>query len=107
MVHAVISTTVGNPIAGTSFFLWRTRGNPLFLLPNLIPGALRLGTIIASEKIVGVQFSRTAKVLSFWPFFPSGLAMPIEIASTLGKRQLLLAKIKKRYLPSLAKIKIS
>lgn len=98
VVNGVISTVVGNSVFATSMFLWQTRGNPLFLLYNLLPGALRLGTITASEKLTGVEFSKFSKALSLWPAFPGGWAMPYEVASTLGKHRTLFSKIKNRYL---------
>jgi len=100
LVNGVISAVVGGSVLATSTVLWRSRGNPLFLLYNLLPGVLRLGTIIASERLTGVEFSEVSKALSLWPAFPAGWAMPYEAASTLGKRRMLFAQIKNRYLTS-------
>jgi len=99
-VDGIISSAVGVPLLAASTAFWRTRGNPLILACNLIPGALRVGTIIYFEKRFGVQFSRESKVVSFLPTFPAGWAMPYEIATTLGKSRLLFSTVKERYLTS-------
>lgn len=100
LVNGIVSTAVGGSVLVSSTSLWRTQSNPLFLLYNLLPGVLRLGTIVASEKLTGVKFSQFSKALSLWPTFPAGWAMPYEAASTLGKRRMLFAQIKNRYLTS-------
>jgi len=82
-VHAVLSN-LGFVLGPASAAMVASTENPLALGLNLLPSALRLGSILATEKLFKVKFSRLSKAIAFWPFVGGGSAMPVEIASTLG-----------------------
>lgn len=75
--------------------LWKMRSDPLSVVVCglIIPGVVKLGSILAYEKRYGVEFSMLSKLLSI----PLGSAMPIEIAYTLGEGPWLVNEIKERY----------
>jgi len=99
--QALISTWVGVPIGGGSLWFLIRHRDPSLLPYNLIPSALRLGTILFSEKLLDVEFDWISKVFALF----SGWAMPVEIALMSKEHQLLLNEIKERYVkPPLARV---
>lgn len=108
-VHAAICTVGSAAIAfrfGPDFLrtqsltslLWRMRSDSFFAAYSLILGVAKLVPVLVSEKRYGVEFSIGSKLLSLWPFFGGGSAMPIETAYTLGEGPWLANEIRERYL---------
>ena len=97
--HAIISLVVGLPVGALSVYLCAARGNKIYSLINFLPSALKLATILASEKKHALKFDPLIKGLYCWPTSPTGYAMPFEIATILGKNQALKAYLTERFIP--------
>lgn len=80
--------------------LWKIQSDPLFIASYLMVSVSKLITMLAFENRYGIGLSPGLKASSFWNLSGGGLAIPFEIAYTLGEGSWLLNEIIKRYLAS-------